>query len=101
MPGFALTNKAIADLKEFGYYTQSRWSYEQRNMYLTMLDACFNQLAANPLKGKDCGNIRSGYRKHPAGRHIIFYRPLSKDTIEIVRILHERMDIETRLSESQ
>jgi plasmid stabilization system protein ParE len=48
MPGFALTNKAIADLKEIGYYTQSRWSYEQRNMYLTMLDACFNQLLSSP-----------------------------------------------------
>jgi toxin ParE1/3/4 len=31
------------------------------------------------------------------GRHLIFYRQLSEDAIEIVRILHGRMDIETHL----
>jgi len=36
---------------------------------------CLQQLAANPLKGKDCGEIRSGYRTMNAGSHVIFYRP--------------------------
>jgi toxin ParE1/3/4 len=72
MPGISLTNKATADLKEIGRYTQNQWGREQRDMYLTMLDACFRQLAANPLKGKDCSDIRNGYRKHAAGSHIIW-----------------------------
>ncbi|WP_370543326.1 type II toxin-antitoxin system RelE/ParE family toxin [Geobacter sp. OR-1] len=67
-------------------------------MYLRMLDASFQQLAANPLKGKDCSDIRDGYRKLNAGSHVIFYRQQSIDSIEIVRVLHGRMDIETRLS---
>jgi toxin ParE1/3/4 len=95
MPSFTVTNKAKADLKEIGRYTQEHWG---RDQYLTMLDACFHQLAANPHKGKDCNEIRDGYRKLIAGSHVIFYRQTLTDTIEIVRVLHGRMDIETRLT---
>jgi len=98
MSTFSLTNKAIADLKDIGRYTLERWGREQRNLYLGMLDATFQQLASNPLTGKDCKDIRNGYRKFNAGSHVIFYRQQSGDTIEIVRILHGRMDCETRLS---
>ncbi|MBI1920182.1 MAG: type II toxin-antitoxin system RelE/ParE family toxin [Geobacter sp.] len=97
MPTFALTNKAIADLKDIGRYTLEHWGREQRNLYLTMLDASFQQLAANPLTGKDCSDIRIDYRKFNAGSHVIFYRQAG-DTLEIVRILHGRMDCVARLS---
>lgn len=99
MPSFILTNLAKADLKEIGHYTQVQWGRDQRVLYLNMLDVCFQQMAANPLKGKDCSDIRDGYRKLNAGSHLIFYRQKTFDIIEIVRILHGRMDIETRLSE--
>ena len=98
MASFTLTNLAKADLKEIGLYTQKRWGREQRNLCLSMLDASFQQLAANPLVGKDCSDIRNGYRKLSAGSHVIFYRQNFVDSIEIVRILHGRMDIETWLS---
>lgn len=100
MPSFTLTNMAKADLKEIARFTQNRWGREQRDLYLQMLDVSFHQLAVNPLKGKDCSDIRIGYRKLPTGSHLIFYRQTPADTIEIVRILHGRMDIETRLFES-
>lgn len=64
-----------------------------------MLDDCFRQLAADPLIGQDAGDICDGYRKHRAGRHVIFYRQKNEDAIEIVRILHGRMDIENRLAD--
>jgi toxin ParE1/3/4 len=65
-----------------------------------MLDTSFQQLAANPFKGKDCSDIREGYWKLNVGSHIIFYRKALPDTIEIVRFLNERMDIDTQLSTS-
>ena len=99
MPSFSLTNLAKADLKEIARFTQNRWGREQRNLYLQMRDVLFRQLAANPLKGKDCSDIRIGYRKLNTGSHVIFYRQTLADTIEIVRVLHGHMDIETRLSE--
>lgn len=100
MPAFILTNMAKADLKEIARFTQNRWGRQQRDLYLQMLDISFRQLAANPLKGKDCSDIRAGYRKFIAGSHVIFYRQVFADSIEIVRVLHGHMDIETRLSES-
>jgi len=50
-----------------------------------MLDSCFQQLAASPTKGRDCS-------------HVVFYRQKRNDEIEIVRVLHGRMDIETKFS---
>ncbi|HXV20546.1 MAG TPA: type II toxin-antitoxin system RelE/ParE family toxin [Desulfuromonadales bacterium] len=99
MPCFTLTAKAKADMLEIGRYTLSRWGREQRDKYLTMLDDCFQQLAADPLMGKDCSEIRSGYRKYRAGSHVIFYRQRLNDTIEIVRVLHGRMDMDSHLTE--
>ena len=98
MPRFTLTQKAISDLKEIGRYTIKQWGLEQRNLYLRMLDASFQQLAENPLQGRDCSEIRKGYRRFGAGSHIIFYRITSPDDIEIVRVLHRRMDPETQLT---
>lgn len=98
MPAFTLTNMAKADLQEIARFTQSRWGREQRNLYLQMLDVYFHQLAANPQRGKDCSDIRTGYRKLNVGSHVIFYRQILPDSIEIVRILHGHMDIEARLT---
>jgi toxin ParE1/3/4 len=78
MPSFTLTNMAKADLKGIAHYTLVKWGRDQRNHYLSILDACFHQLAANPLKGMDCSEIRSGYRKFNAGSHIIFIGKVSR-----------------------
>ena len=97
MPDFVLTNQAKSDLRAIGLYTQDTWGKQQRDIYLTALDQSFYVLAADPLKGIDCGEIRSGYRKYRVGKHMVFYRELGANLIEIVRILHERMDIEAHL----
>jgi toxin ParE1/3/4 len=100
MTGFVLTNRAEADLKSIGIYTQNKWGVRQRNRYLTALDKSFHALAADHLNGRDCGEIRTGYRKYQVGKHIVFFREIDENLIEVVRILHERMDIEARLSEN-
>lgn len=99
MQGFILTQKARDDLKAIGRYTQETWGREQRNRYLTMIDESFHDLAAHPMKGRDCSDIRAGYRKHEVGKHVIFYRLLENSGIEIVRVLHGRMDTQARLSD--
>jgi toxin ParE1/3/4 len=99
MAGFTLTNKAKADLLEIVRYPRERWGLEQRDLYLRMLDGCFRQLAANPRQGIDCSEIRRGYRKLTAGSHVIFHRQFAGQSIEIVRVLHGRMDLDVHLSE--
>lgn len=99
MRGFTLTELAKADLKEIGRYTEEQWGRDQRSYYLAMLNSCFQDIAANPLKGKDCSDVRIGYRKINAGSHVIYYRQVSEETVQIVRVLHGRMDVETRLEQ--
>ena len=94
MDGFVLTKKARNDLLEIALYTFERWGREQRNMYLNMMNDCFQQLATNPHIGIDCREIRTGYRKMKVGSHVVFYRAKTPQIIEIVRVLHGRMDPE-------
>ncbi len=95
---FRLTELALKDLRSIGRYTQNTWGREQRNIYLKRLDDCFQFLGQQPQRGKACNDIRLGYRKYHVGRHVIFYR-IAFEGIEIIRILHERMDVETRLDD--
>jgi toxin ParE1/3/4 len=98
MPSFRLTERAKADLRSIGRYTQATWGREQRNNYLVRLDACFHVLAREPHRGRACDDIRPGYRQYHIGRHLIFYREFSEG-VEIIRILHDRMDIEAHLDD--
>ena len=45
-------------------------------------------------------NVRNGYRSSKVKSHLIFYRVVN-DTIEVIRILHELMDIENRINDYQ
>ncbi len=100
MIAFRLTKKAVEDLRSIGRYTLKNWGHEQRNKYLAKLDASFHTIAREPNIGPACDNIRNGYRKYHVGRHLIFYRQ-TEVHIEIVRILHDRMDIETHMPEDR
>ena len=100
MGPFTLTNKAKADLRSIAACTQRKWGKEQRRVYLKQVDEAFFLLAESPSAGKSCNSIREGYRKFPHASHIIFYRDVEDSQIEIVRILHKRMDVETALKSS-
>ncbi len=46
------------------------------------------------------GYIRKGYLRTKVKSHFIFYKINEKrDELEIIRILHQQMDIENRLNE--
>jgi toxin ParE1/3/4 len=96
MPAFCLSNLAKLDMQVIGRYTQVTWGREQRNLYLQQLDNGFHLLARDPARGQQCDDIRPGYRKYPIGRHVVFYR-VSDAGVEIVRILHDRMDLPTHM----
>ena len=96
MPTYRLTNKALEDLRSIARYTEKNWGREQRNKYLSKLDASIQLIVDEPQLGRACDEIRKGYRKHHVGRHLIFYRQTTSH-IEIIRILHESMDVDRHL----
>ena len=91
---FKLTNSAKTDLKRIALFTKKEWGREQRNLYIKQFDDAFHMLADTPLVGKTCDHIKTGYKKFPIGSHTIFYKNETISSIEIVRILHKRMDVE-------
>ena len=93
MAAFRLRAVAKRDLIQIASYTEERWGKRQRDLYLRQLDAAFQQLAENSAIGRQCDYIRAGYRKFPVSSHVIFYRNAGIELVEIVRILHKRMDV--------
>lgn len=96
MPAFKITRKAQADLIAIGRFTLKEWGARQRNSYLLQLDQCFSQLAENPEIGTACDFIAEGYRKFPQGSHLIFYKRGAKGVVEIIRVLHESVDVDSK-----
>ncbi|MCK4664039.1 MAG: type II toxin-antitoxin system RelE/ParE family toxin [Bacteroidales bacterium] len=51
------------------------------------------------MSGKSKAHIKSGYRSSKVKSHLIFYRKNENGQIEVIRILHQMMDLENRLRE--
>lgn len=76
-----------------------KWSEIQADKYYaTIKDSCLG-IGENPEVGKKYDSVNENLLGLKTGRHIIFYQSLSENKIEVVRILHERMDLKTRISE--
>ncbi len=97
MSSFTLTNKAVDDLAQIWNYSSEKWSEEQADRYYFMLLENCREVAHNPDLGKYYSGITEDLIGFKAGRHIIFYRKVKHNAVEIIRILHEQMDIENRI----
>ena len=93
-----IRENAIQDLEEIWFYTFTTWSLEQADRYHLLITKEIEFLATKPETGKILDHLRIGYRSAKVKSHYIFYRFTSSE-IEIVRILHENMDIPHRLNE--
>jgi len=91
-PGYSLTPAADQDIVEIWLYTFETWGIEKANHYLVQIEKCINSLVEQPGLGKKRNEIRGGYRSFPVGHHLIFYRQTLREKVEVVRVLHERMD---------
>lgn len=97
MANFSLTNKAVTDLADIWDYTFDRWSEKQADKYYETLIATCAEIAQNPDAGKKYDGIFSALLGQRINQHIIFYRQIDQDPIEIVRILHGKMDLKSRI----
>lgn len=89
---------AIEDLEEIWLYTFQTWSLEQADRYYNLIYKEIEFLAGKPTFGKDFSRVLKGYRFSKIKSHLIFYKHSSSE-IEIIRILHENMDISNRLND--
>ncbi|MCW3093653.1 MAG: plasmid stabilization protein [Ferruginibacter sp.] len=99
MAKYFLTNKAVEDLSKIWDYTYEVWSENQADKYYMMLiDSC-KQVSEHPDMGKNYHEIGHDILGLEAGKHIIFYRITKSAEIEVLRILHGRMDLKNRLQD--
>lgn len=99
MAKYILTNKAVEDISKIWDYTYEVWSENQADNYYELLIETCQEIAKKPSVGKNYEDISIEIFGFPVGKHIIFYRNLEIKDIEVVRILHERMDLKNRLNE--
>ncbi len=93
---FVISKKAVADLEEIWRYTAETWSTLQADRYYNLIFDEIYFICQNPAAGKQMDHIRKGYRAAKVKSHLIFYKVVNEST-HVIRILHERMDIENRL----
>ena len=107
MAHFRLSRQAKADLTRILATSAEPWGIEGRRRYAALLAAAMRRVAADPEgpTTHDRAELAPGVRslsvhvrvdipKAKVGRpvHILYYRAIAPGLIEIVRVLHERME---------
>jgi toxin ParE1/3/4 len=94
-----LRQKAIDDLNDIWDYTFDQWSEKQADKYYSSLKFACKEIGENPDLGREYTEIKRNLLGFKSGKHIIFYHIISEEEIEVIRILHERVDLKNRLTE--
>ncbi|MDG1730299.1 MAG: type II toxin-antitoxin system RelE/ParE family toxin [Algibacter sp.] len=94
---YRISKQAIDDLNDIWVYTFQNWSKKQADRYYDLIIEEIEFIADNYLTGKSAEQTRKNYRVTKIKSHLIFYRKVENEIVEIVRILHQRIDIKKRL----
>lgn len=89
--------QAIADIEGIWDYTALRWGVAQADRSVLSLRETCVAVAGGELPGQDASHIRPGYRKQLSGRHVLYDRSTEDGAVEIIRVLHQRMDVDGQL----
>jgi toxin ParE1/3/4 len=94
-----LRPRALADIAEIRRYTRNAWGPAQARSYLNELDDRFGAIADGAVLSVTVHAEGRSFRRCRYEEHLIFFEE-SPDAIEIVRVLHPRMNIAAQLHES-
>jgi len=93
---YRLSPLAEADLEEIWLYTFRQWSVAQAEEYHNAIIAGIVGLAAGSNVPQRT-DVRDGYWKYKVGMHVLYFR-CSDEYLDVIRILHGRMDVDARLN---
>ena len=77
---------------------RGQWGTSQARVYKNKLKQCMEALARGQAPYRDLGAIHPGLRSMLCQHHYIFGLTSRKTPFVVLAVLHERMDIITRLS---
>ena len=91
-----LSKLADRDLGDIYRYSYERFGEAQADRYYASLWRCFEFLADHPTIGRIRTEFQPPARSHQHQRHVVLY-DIADGHILIVRVLHERMDIDRHM----
>lgn len=95
---YKISKQAESDLENIWLYTFEEWSLEQADYYFDSIMNEIEYISEHPKSGKDYSNVRKGYFRSKIKSHFIFYRiNLKEEKVEVIRILHQQMNIDSHL----
>ncbi|MCD5978882.1 type II toxin-antitoxin system RelE/ParE family toxin [Pseudomonas quasicaspiana] len=118
MPQYQISNAARADIVDILRLSQTQFGDQARQRYQALILAALQAIAEKPygVGSRDRDELARGLRsyhliysrqqaKHPNGtvkspRHIVFYRAVNDDVIEVVRLLHDAMEVQLHLPDN-
>ena len=99
MQEYIITEKALEDINNIWIYTAENWSVEQADRYYNLIIDEIEYIVENLNMAIEVGKIRKSYKYSKVKSHLIFFKKDKTNEIEVVRVLHEGMDIANRLAE--
>ena len=99
MSAYVISEKAVEDINNIWIYTAENWSVAQADRYYNLIYDEIEYIVNNFDMARDFGQIRKSYKCSKVKSHLIFFKKDKMNEIEVIRVLHERMDIESRLKE--
>ena len=90
------TRAAERDLEEIAAYTRKRWGQRQCELYLDALQSACEEFLPESSAATQTVPQMPGLRRWRCWHHVIYFRDL-EGSIEVVRVLHERMLPESHL----
>ena len=98
MPAYELTPDAEADLEAIAAYTLRQWGSEQQARYGEFLEAGFARIADGTAISRRFSEQYPHVQVTRCEHHYIFYlRPEQTEKPRIIAVLHERMDLVSRI----
>jgi toxin ParE1/3/4 len=94
---YDITPAAEADLREIARYTRRQWGQAQSRRYARTLASCFQNIAAGEAVQRSFSDHFPDLLTTRCEHHFIFYLHPEEQKPQIVAVLHEHMDLISRL----
>ena len=96
MTNWRLRPLAEVDIKAIADYTAANWGQTQALRYLNELRAGFDKLCVDNWRGSPVFDRHDRMLRYRVGSHIVIFGREGA-AVDIVRVLHERIDIDSQL----
>jgi toxin ParE1/3/4 len=94
---YRISPAARADLRGIWEYTADNWSTARADKYILSIESLYRSLSTGRVRGRTVNHVKLGYLRAGIGSHFVFYRVSAIGTLDVIRVLHKRMNFAAHL----